>query len=265
MRQIILTGLAFLLTITFCLGQTKKIDSLFFEFRQASFYGKIIPSKERLENYQKEIIPQLIELLNDTGFVKLTNTADLIYPGAKEFYGHGYFVPYDMDWISVRAGWLLEDLTFIDFGYKTSGVSDSSLFKLMKDNYNEYLKKGTYDLKWKNKPTREKLIEYRKILARKAKIWWQANQTTWTRLSAIKEALQSNDENRLGEVLQFLRYGETRCDSLNIKSYLSDIKPLVISLKQTKYKEVKEQVDLLLDEDLQWWTRKMAELDKNGR
>lgn len=206
-------------------------------------------------------------MLNDTNFVKLTGTADLIYPGATEFYGHGHFIPYDMDWISVRAGWLLEDLTFMDFGYKTSGVDDQTLFALMKDNerYKEYLKKGTYDLEWKNKPTREKLIEFRKLLAENAKKWWLTNQETWTRLSAIKDALKSNDENRLGEVLQFLRYGETRCDSLNSKLYLSEIKPLVGSLKKTKFKSVKEQVDLLLEENLEYWTNKMAELDKNGR
>ena len=97
------------------------------------------------------------------------------------------------------------------------------------------------------------------------KKWWLTNQETWTRLSAIKDALKSNDENRLGEVLQFLRYGETRCDSLNSKLYLSEIKPLVGSLKKTKFKSVKEQVDLLLEENLEYWTNKMAELDKNGR
>ena len=266
MKQKIIFGLALLLTTTFCFAQKTKIDSLFSDFKQASFYGKIYPAKMKLESYQKQIIPQLIDLLNDTNFVKLTGTADLIYPGATEFYGHGHFVPYDMDWISVRAGWLLEDLTFMDFGYKTSGVDDEALFKLMKDTerYKEYLKKGTYDLEWKNKPTREKLIEFRKILAQNAKQWWQTNQASWTRLSAIKDALKSNNENRLGEVLQFLRYGETRCDSLNSKLYLSDIKPLVVSLKKTKYKSVKEQVDLLLEEDLEYWTRKMAELDKKN-
>ncbi len=268
MKQKIIFGLALLLTTTSCFAQKTRLDSLFLGFKQASFYGKIYPAKMKLENYQKEIIPQLIELLNDTNFVKLTGTADLIYPGATQFYGHGHFVPYDMDWISVRAGWLLEDLTFMDFGYKTSSVDDATLFNLMKDNerYKEYLKKGTYDLEWKNKPTREKLIEYRKLLAQKAKIWWQSNQASWTRLSAIKDALQSDDENRLGEVLQFLRYGETRCDGLNTEVYLKDIKPLVVALNQTKYQSVKEQVDLLLKEDINYWTRKMKELDKqNGR
>jgi hypothetical protein len=267
MKQKAIFGLTFLLTTTLCFAQDTKIDSLFSDFKQASFYGKIYPAKKKLESCQKQIIPQLIELLNDTQFVKLTGTADLIYPGATEFYGHGHFVPYDMDWISVRAGWLLEDLTFMDFGYKTSGVDDQALFALMKDNerYKEYLKKGTYELEWKNKPTRDKLIEFRKLLAENANKWWETNQESWTRLSAIKDALKSNDEHRLSEVLQFLRYGETRCDSLNSKLYLSEIKPLVVLLKKTNFKSVKEQVDLLLEEDLKYWTNKMAELEKNGR
>lgn len=262
MKVKIILGLGLILTTIFCFGQRKKIDNLFSDFTQSSFYGKVYPAKLKLENYQKDIIPYLIQLLEDTTFVKLTDTYDLIYPGTTVFYGSGHFIPYDMDWISVRAGWLLEDLTFMDFGYKTSGVNDSVLFKLMIENYNEYLNKGTYDLEWKNKPTREKLIEFRKISALKVKIWWQANHTSWTRLSAIKDALKSKDEVRLGEVLQFLRYGETKCDSLNANVYLLDIKPLVVSLKNTKYKRIKEQVNLLLEEDLEYWTREMEELDK---
>lgn len=250
---------------TVCFGQSLKIDSLFRKFQQVSFYNDVYPSKLRLEDCQAQIIPRLIKLLDDTRYVKLTNTFDLIYPGATKFYGHGHFVPYDMDWISVRAGWLLEDLTFQDFGYKTSGVNDSTLFKLMKEHYGEYLKKGTYNLQWKSKSSRAKLIEYRKLLAAKVKQWWQANQSSWTRLAGIKEALMSNDENRLGEVLQFLRYGETKCDGLDKKVYETEIKPLVLALKNTKYNSVKEQVDLLLQEGLVYWTNKMTELEKNGK
>ncbi len=108
MKQKVILGLTLILTTTFCFAQKTKIDSLFSDFKQDFFYGKIYPAKMKLESYQKEIIPKLVELLNDTTFVKLTGTADLIYPGAPQFYGHGHFIPYDMDWISVRAGWLLK-------------------------------------------------------------------------------------------------------------------------------------------------------------
>ena len=265
MQKHIIIGLLLILATAICSGQNPKVDSLFKKFKKSSFYQDVYPAKLRLENYQKEIIPTLIELLSDTSFMKLTNTFDLIYPGATEFYGHGHFIPYDMDWISVRAGWLLEDLTFQDFGYKTSGVDDDYLFKLMKENYNEYLKKGTYDLEWKNKSSKEKLIEYRKILVLKAKQWWQTNQNNWTRLSSIKEALKANEENRLSEVLQFLRYGETKCDGLNNVVYNTEIKPLIVALKKTKYKSVKEQVDLLLVEGLEYWNKEMIKLEKTGK
>jgi hypothetical protein len=250
MKRTIVATFFSLLFSSVSFGQKAKIDSLFSCFRQASFYGKVYPSKLQLESYQKAIIPGLIALLADTGFVKLAGTADLIYPGAEEFYGHGHFVPYDMDWISVRAGWLLEDLTFMNFGYKTTGVNDSTLFKLMKENYNEYLAKGTYDLEWKNKPGKEKLLEYRKQLAQKVKVWWLANERSWTRLSAIKEALKSNDETRIENALQFLRFRETNCDHLNNAVYESEIKPLVVALQKTKFEIIKTDVRLLLNDGL---------------
>ena len=265
MKRLIDIILLSFLTSMACFGQNAKIDSLFDRFQQSAFYKDVYPSKLRLEDYQIEIIPKIITLLEDTSFLKLTNTFDLIYPGNSEFYGHGHFVPYDMDWISVRAGWLLEDLTFQNFGFITSGVDDELLFKLMKENYHEYLTKSTYDLEWKNKSSKEKLIEYRKILASKVKQWWQSNQASWTRLVAIKDALKSDDENRLFEVLQFLRYGETKCDGLNKTVYETQIKPLVIAIQHTKFRSVNEQVNLLLKEGLDYWTYKMAELDKNGK
>lgn len=75
-------------------------------------------AKDSLVNYQLEAIPKIIEMLKDTSYIKLKNTADLIYPGAEKFYGHGGIVYYDIDWICVRAAWLLEEITFQDFGYR---------------------------------------------------------------------------------------------------------------------------------------------------
>jgi len=54
-------------------------------------------------------------LLKDTTFIKLKNTAVLIYPEAEKFYGHGGIVYCDIYWISVRAAWLPDEITFQDF------------------------------------------------------------------------------------------------------------------------------------------------------
>ena len=93
-------------------------------------------------NYQKEAIPDLIELLRDTSFIKLKNTADLIYPGAEKFYGHGWIVNYDIDWVPVRAAWLLEEITFQNFGYRDATINEDKLLSFyINKNYNSYLKK----------------------------------------------------------------------------------------------------------------------------
>ena len=236
----------FLITIlicSICLSQNKKIDSLFIEFKKASFYENVYPSKLALENYQKEIIAQLVELVNDPTFVKLTGTADLIYPGAEEWYGHGHYVPYAMDWLSIRAGWLLEELTFQDFGYKATNIGN---------------------LNWKDKPEGEKLKEFRKLQAEKVKKWWMENSTKWNRLESLKEALISNNVNRISNAVQFLRFGESKCDGLNREVFLKEIKPLALKLRDSKNEDVKEIGKQLEEENLDSWLGNMATLKKNG-
>jgi len=68
-------------------------------------------------------------LLDRDEKVELRNTADLIYPGAKEFYGHGWILDYDVDWISVRAGWALEELTFQNCGFREGVINEADLLK----------------------------------------------------------------------------------------------------------------------------------------
>ncbi|PIF34805.1 hypothetical protein CLU81_5470 [Flavobacterium sp. 9] len=228
-----------------------KIDSLFVEFKKSSFYGNIYPAKKELENYQKAIIPELILLLKDTAFSKLTGTTDLIYPGTTKFYGHGQYLPYNIDWIAIRSGWLLENLTFQDFGYKNLDVTDEKLMKLSKENYNNYIKNGNYELDWKNKTIEERTAQYRKNLSLNVKKWWKENGKKWNRISAIKEALESNNENRVSDVFQYLRYGESKCDNLTVEIYKNEIKPIILALKTAnKLPEIQEQIELILVESV---------------
>ena len=110
----------FILTTSLCFGQ-KKIDSLIDNLKQPNF-GNVYKVKDSIINKGIEAIPELVELLKDTSFVKLENTADLFYPGAEKFYGHGWIVNYDIDWISVRSAWLLEEITFQNFGYLQNNI-----------------------------------------------------------------------------------------------------------------------------------------------
>ena len=52
-------------------------------------WPEVYKAKRQLESLQEKAIPALLELLNRKENVPLKNTADLIYPGAKEYYGHG--------------------------------------------------------------------------------------------------------------------------------------------------------------------------------
>lgn len=106
-----------------------------------------------------------------TPFINLQNTADLIYPGTEKFYGHGWSISYDIDWIAVRAAWVLEELTFQDFGYSQSA------FDFSKINYIN-LSKDTLGLQDNHKvedtieqPTREELIIKRLMLADSVSQW----------------------------------------------------------------------------------------------
>lgn len=59
-------------------------DRLVLEVAKADFQV-VYHLKDSLLHYQQAAIPALLELLRDTSFVKLQNTADLIYLGATAF------------------------------------------------------------------------------------------------------------------------------------------------------------------------------------
>jgi len=78
-------------------------------------------AKEAMVAYGDRALPALVALLDDEREVKLTKTADLIYPGAEEFFGHGWVLPYDIDWIPTRAGWVIEEIAGESFGFLEEG------------------------------------------------------------------------------------------------------------------------------------------------
>jgi len=252
-KNILILGILILSQTVF--GQNS-VDSLINELRKPEFYPNVSQSKDKLVDLGKQAIPKLIELLNDTSFVKLTNTADLIYPGATEFYGHGYVIDYDLDWISVRAAWVLEEITFEDFGYKQNEISEDDLFKLMKTNYeSEYLKKGTYKVDFKDSTDINILKKYRRELTVKVQKWWDTTSTDWTRFNALKEALHSTNSNRQHKALHYLRFEKTNCDGLTKSSYIKELKPLVQGIKKNGKDGTDEQAKLLLTDREYYWLK----------
>lgn len=248
----VITTTLFLLTFYICFSQTR-LDSMIAKLRHAEFKD-VYQVKDSLVNRGKEAIPKLIELLKDRSYVKLKNTADLIYPGAEKFYGHGWIVNYDIDWVSVRAAWLLEEITFQNFGYHEQTITEDKLMKLHKQNYPSYLETDSHTVDFKNKTAKQKLIAYRQMLANSISKWWNKNQSRWTRFRALKEALASGDEQRQSLAFQFLRSGETKCEGLTRSSYEKELRPLVEKIKASKSSEA-DQAKLLLDDNEYYWLK----------
>jgi len=215
-------------------------------------FSDVLEAKDCIVNYGEEAIPELIKLLSDKSFVKLKNTGDLIYPGAEKFYGHGWIVQYDIDWISDRAAWLLEEITFQDFGYKILSISEDNLMKLHLQNYQSYLQTGSHKVDFKDKTSKQQLLEFRQVLADSVSKWWNKNQKTWTRFNAIKEGLSSNDEKPQHRMLQYLLFEETACPKLTLDNYQKELKPLVENIHRTKNNQADLANSLLEDKDFNW-------------
>jgi hypothetical protein len=214
--------------------EDKRIDSLIKEFKSAYYdlpHG-VKYAKLELENYQKIIIPKLIAMLyNTTKTPIIANEPGVFFANADVSYykGTGGTIPYNLDWLSIRAGWLLEELTFNDFGF-SSNASNESKVPSRTYAYNS-------TIVWEKIATAASIKKERKIMADKVAAWWQKNKTTWTRLGALKEALQSNNEERYTKAIFYMNtfYNRTSCDGLTDEVFDTEIKPLLRALKPENF------------------------------
>ncbi len=237
---------AFLLFVQFGFAQRTIIDTLFDNFKFYVWSSTVSDAKKELEKTGKPIMPELLKMLNNKSYVKLVNTEYLMYPGSREVQmSHGYIISYDMDWLSIRAGWLLEALTFLDFGYRTKNNYDFG--EIMSNNHDPRSTKRITTLNWENKQTKDQVIKNRPILADKVTKWWTLNGANWNRIEALKEALQSNDEYRIIMACDFLRRGE--CDELTKDVYVWEIRPLVEKLIKSSNTTIKARAKDWLSND----------------
>ena len=212
----------------------------------------VVAAKSELESRQAESIPALMELLDRDERVELENTADLIYPGAKKFYGHGWVLDYDVDWISVRAGWALEELTFQDFGFREGAINEADLLKaVINRQQNVHLTDRS--------KTAEMKKQARAIAVSRAKTWWQTTGQSWNRFNALLDALRSDNPNRQGGALGWVRYGKTKCDGLTLESFNKYILPEAKRLANSTDESVRVQAKHLVKDKEGWWLKYKTE------
>lgn len=220
-------------------------------------WKEVKETKSSIENLQAKAIPDLISLLESKEKIKLVNTGSLIYPGAEKFFGHGQILDYDVDYIAIRAGWLIEEISFNNFGF--SGIH------LPKDELITYVKM-TFPAYYNNSSNRKKLetasAEELRAIAQKLSIdavkdWWDEEGDSWNRLDALVKALKSFDEKRQVKALFYMRNGETKCDGLTKEFYYEEISKEIVRLSGSSVQRISEHAKLiLLDSKLEWLTMK---------
>lgn len=168
----------------FIASAKSRLDSLF-EKLTFSDYHTVRVAKDELVNIGKDAIPGLIEMMKNKSYLKLTNTMDLIYPGADNFYGHGYIVDYAIDWLNIRALWVFEEITDVDFNFK-QGFKTGNYYDLLNSLYPE---------KVKFQAIADGLISSCLVYIKNhsdlpyylAKKWWDLHKNNWKRKRKHKE------------------------------------------------------------------------------
>jgi len=213
----------------------------------------VMLAKEKIENLGSEGIPEMIAIMNDCKVHKLQNTSDLIYPGAEKYFGHGQIIDYNIDDACVRAGWLLEDLTFMNFGFSGIHLPANELIDFIRKSFPAYYNNpvNRRQLDEFNESGKRKLI--RSLSIEQVKEWWQMSSQQWSRLYALEQALNSYDEKCQVKALFYLRNGKTRCNGLDESFYKSRLENVVMKLSKVEISRVSENAKLImLDSNYDW-------------
>lgn len=260
MKKLILLALIASFGMAFIIMPGNKIpDKLIADFKSTD-WPTVNKAKESIENLEKDGIPQLMTMLNDFSIRKLKNTGDLIYPGAVKFYGHGQIIEYGIDEISVRAGWLLEDLTFQNFGFSGIHLPENEISDFIQHNFPDYISNTANKQKLDKMTIAEKRKLIKSLSIKKAQAWWSSESATWNRLNALVSALKSTDEKRQVKALFYIRNGRTKCSGLNKAYYEAELIELMRELAKTELKRVSENAKLILmDIDYEWLMLKPAD------
>jgi hypothetical protein len=219
----------------------------------------VMLAKEKIENMGSECVPEIIGLLNDCRVYKLQNTADLIYPGAAKFFGHGQIIDYDIDVVCIRAGWLLEELTFRNFGFTGIHLPAAELTDFIRKTFTDYCSVPGNQDQFEQMNENEKRMLIRNLSIERARVWWQDSSRQWNRLSSLVQALNSTDEKTQVKALFYLRNGRTVCAGLNQKFYKSKLSKTIEKLSKSPTSRLSENAKLImLDSDFSWLALKPA-------
>ena len=120
-------------------------------------------------------ISPLIRLLESHDVLPLAGLADTTFLGLDVDWGHGRRIEYDLSRLSMRAAWVLESLTFRDFGFRTLDEKEQ------------------------------------RLAIGRARLWWQYNDPMgWSRLAELERAIQGSNPYEQLLSLEHLAFGSPR-------------------------------------------------------
>lgn len=254
-QKFIVTTLIGIFLYSFLMAQTN-INQLINEFT-SNDWKTVKIAKASLENLEKLAIPDIIKILDRDEVIKLQNTGSLIYPGADKFFGHGQIIEYDIDNLSIRAGWLLEDLSFNNFGFSGYHLQDNELAGFIKITFAAYYNNATNRKEIQTSSFSQLRGLIHKLSVKNAKDWWKHEVNGWTRLNALVDALKSFDEKRQVKALFYMRNGTTACKGLTKDYYIDNISKEIVRLGSSDTKRVSEHARLILfDSKFTWLDNK---------
>jgi hypothetical protein len=246
-----LTGTLLVLLIMLSAGAQDK-KQLLADFT-SSDWQLIKSAKLELENMQGVIIPDLIQFLDSKEKVKLENTGSLIYPGAEKFFGHGQILDYDIDYIAIRAGWLLEEITFNNFGFTGIHLPKDEIIDFIRITFPDYYNNSGNRKKIESAEQEELRNIVQELAVKDAKEWWNIEGAHFSRLESLVLALQSFDEKRQVKALFYMRNGITKCDGISKDYYYNELIKEIGRLSGSDVQRVSEHAKLILmDTKFEW-------------
>ncbi len=182
----------------------------------------VYQARKHLLNLQQHAIAPLLGLMEREELVDLVGTADLIYPGADRLYGHGMVVPYDIDWVHIRAGWVLEEVVQESFGFALGPPLTSTEIVSLGWGADQ---NGVAPEKW--------TLEARAKMGRDAVArarQWAAENPAWTCLGSVRAGLNSEDSATQDRTMEWMAQGRGACDGLTPDVWEQELKPVVRAL-----------------------------------
>jgi len=171
-------------------------------------WRRVSKAAAALRQLEDTAVPGLLAALANPRYVRLSSTADLIYPGVEQFYGHGASLNYDLDWTHIRAGWVLEGIAFRRFGFGRYRVADGRTGSMV-----EMMEAGP--------------AGFPADAVASAGQWWAATGGTWRCSEALTAALSGADLDAQATALSRLRQPATACQSLTLTHYETTLSSLV--------------------------------------